>query len=175
MVPGCSQWCLVRGQRIMRAVLKQKFRDKLCHPEGNQGQERAAKGCCVTSILGGFCSKTGLHQQEGTDNEAWVELMFSHGTWHTLISSYFHNAVNPHPAVCLFILYLLSHFSYTVFLIRTYVGIKLFHSFITYLQTDVSFSVTRLDKYLNFLCNPLISLWWWLITTRLYILPPNIL
>lgn len=104
-----------------------------------------------------------------------VELVFSHGTSHTLISSYFHNAVNPHPAFCLFILYLLSHFSHTVFLIRTYVGIKLFHSLMTYLQTDVSFSVTRLNKYLNFLCNPLISLWWWLTTTRLYILLPNIL
>lgn len=86
MVPGCSQWCLVRGQRIMRAVLKQKFRDKLCYPEGNQGQERAAKGCCVTSILGGFCSKTGLHQQEGTDNEAWGGTHVF--TWHMTYTNF---------------------------------------------------------------------------------------
>lgn len=87
-----------------------------------------------------------------------VELMFSHHTPHRIISSSFHNAVHHGPAACLFILYLLSHFPYTVFLIRTYVGIKLFNSPMTYLQPDISFSETRLDKFLNFPCNPLISL-----------------
>lgn len=45
-------------------------RDKLFHPEGNQGQKHVARGCCVTSTLGGFHSKTSLHQEEGSDNEA---------------------------------------------------------------------------------------------------------
>lgn len=51
-------------------VKREVQRDKLFHPEGNQGQEHAARGCCVTPTLGGFHSKTSLHQPEGSDNEA---------------------------------------------------------------------------------------------------------